>query len=212
MYRFVCAALLLTSLILSACDAGVESAEVFAADYDQSCSQPADCVLVTEGDYCGCRVCPNAAISATDLQAFEDDAAAARDSCSQVETACGSLDEERAHQAASCGDLLAVCDSGTCAAKMPEDITGPVVDVVDRACEDDSDCTTVLASFDNECGCKVAVSRDGAEVANWISTTQSGNDSCACDADTIGAECVQGTCELTADECEVTAWRSEQCE
>jgi hypothetical protein len=101
-------------LLSSACDSRVDTAEVWAADFDQSCTSDDDCVLVTEGNYCDCLVCTNAAIADSDQAEFQEAATSARNSCSEVETACGSLDEARSRQALSCAYVIAVCEQGTC--------------------------------------------------------------------------------------------------
>ena len=49
--------------------------EIWASDYDQSCSLDTDCVIVAEGDYCdrdACN-CPAAAINRDDLDRWEQD-------------------------------------------------------------------------------------------------------------------------------------------
>jgi hypothetical protein len=209
--RLIIVTVLFAPLLLSACNTGVDSAEVWASDYDQSCASPLDCAVVTEGDYCGCVGCPNAAVSKSAQAQFASDAAAADASCKE-EVVCGDLVEERAQQAASCVQPLAVCDQGTCAARLPEAVDGPVVDVVDRACSVDDDCTVVPAIFDEPCACKVAVSRAGADMAERIAMSRNHSDSCACEDGSVESECVEGTCQLTVDECEIAAWSPEQCE
>lgn len=55
-------------LLVVACT-GVTVVDV--ADYDQSCTQDADCVAVKNGDIC-CG-CPDAAINKSELERYQDD-------------------------------------------------------------------------------------------------------------------------------------------
>ena len=57
-------ALALQLLVLTGCGDDV----IYAQDYDQSCSEDSDCVVVQEGDPC-CG-CPNAAINERELDRY----------------------------------------------------------------------------------------------------------------------------------------------
>ncbi|MEW6430020.1 MAG: hypothetical protein AB1730_00820 [Myxococcota bacterium] len=79
---------LLSALLLSSACPG--STVMDASRYDQSCAQDADCAVVYEGDVCAPCGCPNAAINAGSLAAWNAEASRARQWCGPVPAvACG---------------------------------------------------------------------------------------------------------------------------
>lgn len=83
--------------------------EVQAKDYDQSCAQDSDCVLVAELTVSGgsCSIgCPNAAIRASERERYNADLKSAESSCDAL-----------AQPSCSAGTGGAACVSGRCAYK-----------------------------------------------------------------------------------------------
>ena len=77
------------------------------ADYDQSCTVDADCVLVHAGSPCTCNTCANDAIRQSDLPAWQSAIAAAE--CGDL--ACPPID---------CAEpLVAACIGASCVAQSP---------------------------------------------------------------------------------------------
>jgi hypothetical protein len=74
---------------------------VDADDYDRSCVEDTDCMVITVGDICDCP-CDFSAINGDDFSDYLDDKvdAACTDDCSPCP-----------------GDYEAYCDSGTCMAR-----------------------------------------------------------------------------------------------
>lgn len=62
----------LAALLFSSC-ADDGSCLVDAADYDQTCDDADDCVIVTDGNLCSDCRCPRAVINRGSLDQFEDD-------------------------------------------------------------------------------------------------------------------------------------------
>lgn len=93
--HFVCTSLVVVAgCFLGAACGGTTVVDV--TEYDQSCQQDEDCVVVRDGDIC-CG-CPNAAINVADLERYRDDLG----SCSaQCDIGC-------------LGETVAFCDDGTC--------------------------------------------------------------------------------------------------
>lgn len=97
---------LLQASVLVVCFAwssGCPSTQIAAAAYDRTCTADADCVVVAEGDACGC-LCPNTAIRADQEDAYDADLAAAQRRCNPLAGQC----------AADCVGGDAVCTTGTC--------------------------------------------------------------------------------------------------
>lgn len=72
---------------------------VDVTDYDQSCQQDSDCVVVQDGNIC-CG-CPNAAINRADLERYQDDLGECSEQC---DIGCP-------------GTMEAFCNMGTCGAR-----------------------------------------------------------------------------------------------
>jgi hypothetical protein len=90
-------------------DGGVEPPPIHARDYNQGCAQASDCVLVSEGDVCGCysETCgANTAINRSDQAKWEADVQSRQRSCPNPSgIACPAL----------CAYAEAYCRQGTCA-------------------------------------------------------------------------------------------------
>lgn len=96
--RFACIAAL---LVLSACPG---STVMDASRYDQSCTQAADCTVVYSGDVCAVCTCPNDAIAASSLSAWNTELARAKQWCGPIPAiAC-----------APCPIVMASCVAGKC--------------------------------------------------------------------------------------------------
>ncbi|MEW5855131.1 MAG: hypothetical protein AB2A00_40520 [Myxococcota bacterium] len=78
--------------------------ELSATDYDRSCSADSDCVVIEEGDPCGCT-CPNAAINGKDKARYDQDRAFVERMCNPLGPVC----------MADCIGGTAHCQSGSCA-------------------------------------------------------------------------------------------------
>jgi len=77
-----------------------------ASTYDQSCTQASDCVLVVSGDVCAVCTCPNDAINAGSLSAWNTEKSRAEQWCGpRPAVACG-----------PCQAMTTSCVSGACAA------------------------------------------------------------------------------------------------
>ena len=185
-----------------------------ASGYEQSCQTDSDCTVITEGDFCTCVGCPNAAINISDKAAYETDMQAALDACADSRTSCGSLRESHTRkQALSCGLSEALCIKGTCELFQID----TVEESVDRTCQVDSDCVVAPMDFCQPCACQVAVSQEGLAVAERIREKLdcggSTAEECAC-ADPGPPECINGTCYTAGggQGCNLTAWDSAICE
>src|SRR5260221_1302391 len=89
-------------VVLLGCNSSTPSTTIRASDYDQTCAQPSDCVLIDEGSSC-CTQCGNAAINKADLARYQQAATQRKVSCSQ---ACPNI---------SCDFSAAICTMGKCA-------------------------------------------------------------------------------------------------
>lgn len=189
-----------------------------ASGYDQSCQSDSDCTVITEGDFCTCVGCPNAAINVADEPTYQADMQAAVEACADSRTTCGSLEEYRTRrQAASCSTNVALCIQGTCeifeANSVDED--------VDRSCQSDSDCVAAPIGFCQACDCQTAVSQEGYALAQRIRTklgnkggcSATSGQTCAC-TDLGPPECIDGTCQSAGggQGCNPVAWDSAICE
>lgn len=87
---------------------------IVASDYNQHCAVAADCVLINEGDVCGCGGCGNAAIAKTDQAKFNADVEARKKMCSGPPIACPAMCiySETSCIAGTCG----ACHSPNCGA------------------------------------------------------------------------------------------------
>jgi hypothetical protein len=74
-----------------------------ASRYDRTCTQASDCAAVYSGDVCAACTCPNDAINAGSLPAWEAEAARARKACGG--TPLISCD---------CQQTMTACESGAC--------------------------------------------------------------------------------------------------
>ncbi len=106
--------MVLVSLMLSVgCPA---DSRLYVEDYDTSCVQDEDCVLVT-GYVCGVCPCPDRALSNKSLEKYTQDYEDARRWCPpQGDVVCG-----------PCLPLRAICEEGTCKAGPP--LQEPMVDM-----------------------------------------------------------------------------------
>lgn len=98
------------ALVLAACGSSESSSDggvptIRASDFDQSCAQNADCVAVEDDTPC-CNICPNAAINAGALAAFDADWAKQAALCTPQDRQCASIACNTAEHAA--------CSNGTC--------------------------------------------------------------------------------------------------
>jgi hypothetical protein len=98
-----------TLLALAACSSSSSSGggptTIKASDYNQTCQASADCVLVDDGDLCGCIACGTAAINRSDEARFQSDADQRKKNCSGPPTACPAI---------ACAYVAVVCNAGTC--------------------------------------------------------------------------------------------------
>jgi hypothetical protein len=215
MNRFMCSLCFAVFVLLCACSGQSGPSYVIdASDFDRSCSFDSDCMLVTTGDFCGCTACSKGAIAESAQDAYDAEIERAIEACDGEQRGCPSLTEARIAQALTCEEFRSVCNSGSCATESYSEISEPVADVVDRSCVSDSDCTTVPESFDESCGCGVAVSNSGAGQAENIAWSQGGytEASCDCAPEPQRVQCVSGRCRLEGDAgCEVTAWSANVC-
>jgi hypothetical protein len=97
-------------LLLLACSSASSTSgggptTIKASDYNQTCQSNADCVLVNDGDLCGCLACGSAAINHSAQAQFQADADQRKKSCSGPPTACPAI---------ACAYAVAVCNAGIC--------------------------------------------------------------------------------------------------
>src|SRR5215472_8320315 len=106
---FSCRILALALLSAAACSSSSSSSPssgpppIRATDYNQSCQTVADCVLINQGDVCGCPGCGNAAINASDQSRYESDYNSRKQLCGPPQ-ACP----------ASCMLVYPTCVGGKC--------------------------------------------------------------------------------------------------
>jgi hypothetical protein len=98
------------ALVLVGCSSSSSSSSspppMRASDYDQSCTAPSDCSVVTEGDVCDCPGCGNAAVRSSELMRYQSDYAARTQQCpSGTRIPCPAL---------ACIESLATCVAGKC--------------------------------------------------------------------------------------------------
>jgi hypothetical protein len=100
---------------ISACSHG-GSTTIAASDYDQTCTKPTDCVVVADGNVCGCYQlgCGQAAINGREYERFKRDVSSLQDNCAKWTGSCpdGCIYSERTCIAGRCD----VCHTQECAA------------------------------------------------------------------------------------------------
>jgi hypothetical protein len=186
--------------------------QVLAEEYDRTCTDHDDCMLIIEGDYCDCLGCPNAAIARSDRDAYEEDVESAEGACFFRERKiCGALEPQRTRrQAASCGTLQALCVEGTCEAIDADRPRG-----LPSACTTDDDCVAVPPDYCRPCSCEIALNQEGYQLALAIKerTSCSPDAECEC-VDGGPPQCINGRCyaNTDGDQCGITTWDASTCQ
>jgi hypothetical protein len=113
--------------------------------YDRDCANDGECVLVVEGDVCGCSGCQNAAISGAALATWDADRKRIYCPLSGVPTNCPAI---------ACLAMLPACVNGLCVARYRRDIDAATYDATCRA---DTDCSLIYTGeVCSSCRCATA--------------------------------------------------------
>lgn len=112
--------------------------------YDRTCTNDGECVLVAEGDVCGCPGCHNAAISGAAQAAWDADRKRIYCPLSGMPTCV----------AISCVAMLPACVNGLCVARYRRDIDAATYDAT---CRGNTDCNLIYtAEVCSSCRCATA--------------------------------------------------------
>lgn len=110
--------------------------ELWVTDFSSDCEYDTDCTVVAQGEVCACAPCDNAAIAASQAQAWSAAFAALMCPVPDSQIKCET----------ECEVLLPVCAAGACAVRPPAYYT---TEGYDLTCEVDEDC--VLAPAGEVC-------------------------------------------------------------
>ena len=92
------------TLVACSSSSGSAPAQIHASDYDQRCTTASDCVVVNDGDVCGCQGCGTAAVSQSAAMQYQAD-------YQKLRSACG---PSGPCPALLCVVTIATCSAGTC--------------------------------------------------------------------------------------------------
>lgn len=124
------------------------SSSLSASDFEQTCADDSECLLVAEGDICECAPCENAAVSTSAFEDYEtqrlgvvcEDPISAQILCSQ-----------------DCPRVVSACDQNRCTAREQNFVEQ---DRYDNTCDSDSDCVLIyLGEVCSVCRCETAAIR-----------------------------------------------------
>ena len=176
-------------LLLACSSAGTDGTTIDVTDYDQSCNQNSDCVIVPDGDVClsGCS-CSDTAIAESAEAAFNADFDAINETCGPIPagTPC-----------AGCQESAPICVGGSCTTRVVRQVS---TEGVDKSCTVDDDCTVVFeGDVCSTCKCPGAAIAKSAE-PGYNSAFQGNecgmSEPCAADCAQAVATCQDGVCTL----------------
>jgi hypothetical protein len=113
--------------------------------YDRACTTDGDCVVVVEGDVCGCPGCRGAAIARSAQATWDAD---------RKRIYCPAYGAPTTCPAIACAPMLPACNGGLCVARYPHNVDASQYD---SSCRTNADCKLIYTGeVCSACQCATA--------------------------------------------------------